>query len=500
MNLISYLAMAGMVGVSLGRTAAAQDAAAAPAAVTFYVDSEQGNDAGSGTSPAQAWQTLARVNREPFAAGSHILLKAGGAYAGSLRPQGSGLPGRPNVVDRYGEGNKPCIRTAGGPENPEQIGVLLDNQQHWEIRNLDISGGYRGVVLRLKDFGVARHLYLTGLDIHDVHGGSTGDDSGILCSNSGPSTAFADLLIEGCTIEHVDRNGILITDWPGPPSDAHRNTAVVIRGNRLRDIGGDGIFILACSGALIERNVLRYAHQRVGRNPGERACAGIWPQRSEDTLIQFNEVSHTAVGGLTVWDSEAFDDDGSCTGTIFQYNYSHDNAGGFLLNCGGKGTIVRYNLSQDDATATFTFESDTATDSLIYNNTIYTRPGLTVQLVRSTFGKPNNLLFRNNLFYIAGEAQYALGAITNIVFDHNAFFGNHRNRPPDAQALSVDPQLASPGSGKDGMDTLTGYHLQPTSPCRGAGVVIPGNGGRDFWGQPLSDQAPPDLGAHQHGR
>ena len=492
--------MAGMVGVSLGQAVRGQDAAPAPPGATFYVDGAQGSDAGSGTSPAQAWQTLARVNREPFAAGSRILLKAGGVYAGCLRPQGSGLPGRPIVVDRYGEGGKPSIHTVGGPDNPEQAGVVLDNQQHWEIRNLDISGGYRGVILRLKEFGVAQHLHLTGLDIHDVHGGSTGDDSGIICSNSGPTTRFDDLLIADCSIEHVDRNGILITDWPGPPSDAHRSTGVVIRGNRLRDIGGDGIFILACKGAIIERNVLRYAHQRVGRRPGERACAGIWPQRSEDTLIQFNEVSHTAVGGLTVWDSEAFDDDGSCTGTVFQYNYSHDNAGGFLLNCGGKGTIVRYNLSQDDATATFTFETDTATDCQIYNNTFYVRPGVNVQVVRNTFGKPNNLHFRNNIFHIAGEAQYAFGAITNAVFDHNAFFGNHVNRPADAQAVTGDPQLADPGSGKDGLGALTGYHLQPTSPCRGAGAVIPANGGRDFWGERLPEQAPPDIGAHQHGR
>jgi hypothetical protein len=497
---ISYLALAGMVGVSLGPSLAGQGAPAAATAATFYVDSEKGDDARNGTSPEQAWKTLARLNREPLTAGSRVLLQAGRTYAGYLKPQGSGEPGRPNLIDRYGEGAKPCIRTEGGPDNAEQAGVVLDNQQQWEIRNLDISGGYRGVVIRLKDYGVARHIHLLGLDIHDVHGGSTGDDSGILCSNSGPTTAFDDLRIEGCRIERVDRNGILITDWPGPPSDAHRSTGVVIRGNGLRDIGGDGIFILACKGAVIERNVLRYAHQRVGRKPGERACAGIWPQHSEDTLIQSNEVSHTAVGGLTVWDSEAFDDDGSCTGTIFQYNYSHDNAGGFLLNCGGKGTIVRYNLSQDDATATFTFESDTAADSLVYNNTIYVRPELKVQVVRNTFGKPHGIRFYNNIFCISGEAQYAFGSIQDVGFDHNAFFGNHVNRPADEHAVSTDPQLAAPGSGKDGLDALAGYQLQATSPCRGAGRIIPANGGRDFQGKPVPDQAPPDVGAFQDRR
>jgi hypothetical protein len=274
----------------------------------------------------------------------------------------------------------------------------------------------------------------------------------------------------------------------------------VVRGNQLSDIGGDGIFVLACRGALIERNVLRHAHQRVGRRPGERACAGIWPQRSEGTLIQFNEVSHTAVGGLTVWDSEAFDDDGSCTGTIFQYNYSHDNAGGFLLNCGGKGTVVRYNISQDDATATFTFESDAAADALVYNNTIYVRPGLDVELVRNTFGAPDNIRFWNNIFCVAGRARYALRGIRNLAFDHNAFFGDHVDRPKDEHAQTADPQLVAPGEGRDGMATVGGYRLRETSPCRGAGLPVPANGGRDLWGSAVPEQGPPDLGAHQAGQ
>jgi hypothetical protein len=488
-----------MAGLGLGGASAA-DAPAAPASGTFYVDSTQGSDANPGTSPEQAWKTLARVNATTFAPGSRILLRANAVHAGSLHPKGSGKPGRPIIVDRYGEGSKPCIRAQNPDGGALPVGVLLENQQQWQIRNLEITGSVRGVFVRLQEYGVARHIHLLGLDIHDIPGGPTGDDSGILCSNSGPSTCFDDLLIEGCTMRHVDRNGILITDWPGPPSEAHRSTGVVIRGNRLEDIGGDGIFILACRGAVIERNVLRYAHQRVGRNPGERACAGIWPQRSEDTLIQFNEVSHTAVGGVTVWDSEAFDDDGSCTGTIFQYNYSHDNAGGFLLNCGGKGTVVRYNLSQNDATATFTFESDAAADSLIHNNTIYVRPGLAVELVRNTFGAPHDLRFLNNLFCIAGEARYSFRGIRNAVFDHNLFFGQHVERPADEHALTADPLVVAAGEGKDGMETPGGYQLQPKSPCRGAGVPVPSNGGRDLWGNPVPADRPPDIGAHQAGQ
>lgn len=500
MNRMACCALLGVAGLGLGGALAAEAAAGAVVAGTFYVDGARGDDAAPGTSPEQAWKSLARVNGTAFGAGSRILLRSGLEYPGSLQPKGSGEPGRPIVVDRYGEGAKPRVRAQAGDGAPLPVGVLLENQEQWEIRNLDISGSVRGVFVRLQEYGPARHIHLVGLDIHDIPGGPTGDDSGILCSNSGPTTSFEDLRIEDCSMRHVDRNGILITDWPGPPTEAHRSTGVVIRNNRLTDIGGDGIFILACKGALIERNVLRYAHQRVGRRPGERACAGIWPQRSEGTLIQFNEVSHTAVGGLTVWDSEAFDDDGSCTGTIFQYNYSHDNAGGFLLNCGGKGTVVRYNLSQNDATATFTFESDAAADTRVYNNTVYVRPGLAVELVRNTFGAPHDIRFVNNIFCIAGEARYAFRGMRAVSFERNVFFGNHVERPQDERALTADPCLTAPGEGRDGMETVGGYRLAEASPCRGAGLPVADSGGRDFWGNPLPAGDAPDIGAHQAGR
>ncbi len=386
---------------------------------TFYVDSEKGDDQNDGTSREMAWGTLARVNSAIFAAGTRILFKAGTSYKGPLRLHGSGKDGQPIVVDSYGTGAKPKIVAVPA----EDAVVFLYNVEYWEVNNMDLSGGRKGVFVYIKEFGVAHHLHFRNLHIHDIPGGLRSDDGGFLLKREGVGTWFDDLLIEGCLIEHVDRNGILHTDYP-TVSDKHHSQNVVIRGNRLQDIGGDGIFILGCDGALIERNVLRYAHQRVGRQPGERACAGIWPQRCNNTLIQFNEVSHTAVGGVTVWDSEAFDDDAACRGTIFQYNYSHDNAGGFLLICGGaKGTIVRYNISQNDAIATFSLEWDESEDISIYNNVFYVGSGMTVNMTRNTYGSPHNVRYLNNIFYADGTITYDFGSIKDMVFANNLFYG-----------------------------------------------------------------------------
>jgi hypothetical protein len=463
---------------------------AAVAPSTYFVDSTAGDDANSGRSPAGAWRTLAPVRETAFGPGDCLLLRAGGAFDAPLDLHGSGTPEQPIRVGPYGEGPPPKV-TAGPGGGPL---VSLVNSECWEVADLELEGGSCGVFAYAKEFGVARHLWFQRLRIHDVRGG--GDDGGFLLKREGEDTWFDDLLIEDCTIERADRNGILLTDYP-TVSDKHHSTRVVIRGNRLRDIGGDGIFVLGCDGAVIERNVLRYAHQRVGRGPGERACAGIWPQRSNDTLIQFNEVSHTAVGGLTVWDSEAFDDDIGCRGTVFQCNYSHDNAGGFLLVCGGaRGTVARYNISQNDATATFTIESDGSGDVTLHNNTIYVGEGMDVGFVRNTSGAPDGLRVVNNILYAAGSLRHHLGGIRNATFAHNAYYGTHVSLPADEGAVLTDPMLAAPGSAADGWDTLAGYRLLPGSPCVGAGESLEGSRGlRDFWGHALADGQPLCIGA-----
>jgi len=59
-------------------------------------------------------------------------------------------------------------------------------------------------------------------------------------------------------------------------------------------------------------------------------------------------------------------------------------------------------------------------------------------------------------------------------------------------------ELASPGTGREGLASLAGYMLRPGSPCLGAGIPIAGNGGRDFWGNPVA--LPPAIGVHERTR
>ena len=83
--------------------------------------------------------------------------------------------------------------------------------------------------------------------------------------------------------------------------------------------------------------------------------AGIWPWSTDNSLFQLNEAAFTR----TTQDGQGFDSDYNSSNTKFQYNYSHDNEGGFLLICspvkrnqedniGNSGTVVRYNISRND--------------------------------------------------------------------------------------------------------------------------------------------------------
>ncbi|MBN2007449.1 MAG: hypothetical protein JXA21_29155, partial [Anaerolineae bacterium] len=105
----------------------------------------------------------------------------------------------------------------------------------------------------------------------------------------------------------------------------------------------------------------------------------------------------------------------------------------------------------------------------------------------------------NNIIYNQGGGQYLFMQGTTNVFDYNLFYGQRiSGEPQDSHKLSEDPLLVNPGSGGTGLDAVGGYQLQAGSPAIAPGMIIADNGGKDFWGNPVSQDAPPDRGAHQY--
>lgn len=475
---------------------------------TYYIDSEFGSDKNDGTSSSRAWKTLAPANKHVFGPHEKLLLKAGSVFTGQLELKGNGAEGAPVVVDRYGEGEKPAIHGMGEKE----YALLLENVSYWEIRNLEITNKgeqdvprRRGVLVRAFNAGDCRHIYLNHLTVHDVNGSlfkHKGGGTGIYWQNGGDSipTRFVDLRIENCHIYDCRRDGI--TSWGNVDRDKwYPSLQVVVRGNRIEGVPGDGIVPIGCDGALVEQNCVLNGPDSLDIND---AAAGIWPWSSDNTVIQYNEVA----GHSAKWDGQGFDSDYNCRNTLIQYNYSHDNAGGFLLVCNdggslGKGynigtenTVVRYNISINDGlreypTRTGWFSptihiSGPAKHTQIYNNLfiIKEKPveetDRTIIKVDNWGGPwPEDVYFANNIFYVADEAhsyRFDLASGINFRFVNNLFYGQFSSLPDDPQAVFKDPRFTyvPQTRDKDFGYVMNGIRLQDSSPCIGSGVDIPG--------------------------
>jgi len=488
--------------------------------MTYYADSRSGDDGKAGTTQEAAWKTLGKVNATTFLPGDRILLRSGSVWHGQLWPKGSGAEGRPITVGMYGGGVKPVIHGDGLFEDA----VLLKNQEYWEIENLEITNTgpqraeRRAVHVALENYGEAHHIYVRSLTIHDVSGvDSVKPNGGINYTSVGDKkpSRFVDLRIENNEIYHVDRSGIFGWADSWARSKWNPSLGVVVRGNQLHDIGGDGIVVVATDGAVVEDNVVGHANQR-----SEGYNVAIWAWSADNTVIQRNE----AYGTKGQRDGEGFDSDWNSRNTVIQYNYSHDNDGGFLLICnegghsaeesaGNTGTIVRYNISQNDRTKGINLAGPVK-DSLIYNNTIYVGAEHTVDLLLYSdwHGWTEGTYLYNNIFYAAGTGRFSqgisrdpdgayvtkpgFGPSRDNVFDYNIYFGKI-SPPNDSHALTADPKLVAPGSGSIGRLSLSGFTLQTGSPALRSGEVIETNGRRDFWGKPVPSCGGVDRGAVQ---
>ena len=491
----------------------------------YYVDSENGDDENDGRTERSAWKTLDNVNNRTFEPGTKIMLKCGSVFDQMLVPRSSGTAGKYFIIDSYGKGAKPIINGDG-----EAQAVLISSLEYIEIRNLEIrnpseySAARKGVAVYaggqvssgvFHKGGVFNHIYLINLDVIDVsctdgqrfYGGIV-----FYSRESENPTSFNEILVQGCTIKNTGGSGIaMASDYehgPGVEWSAYEytpSTNATFRNNFVSHCASDGIFISAVKGLLIESNTV------TDTSYAEGAYAGIWPHYSSNVVMQYNEAYGVKlVGG----DGQGYDVDIDCVNTKVQYNYSHDNEGGFILLCtdgsnGGynKDISVRYNISQNDKSQIFTL-SGPISDVKIYNNTVYTKAGLKTNLVGSydwgTAASPKNVRFTNNIFNMNSTGWCSLIIPSRITFDTNLFYGTYgftqliQSGVKIGGTLTADPMFVNPGSGGIGLDTLGGYRLKSGSPAIDSGKWISQCGGRDFYGKAVTKEGLPDIGAIEY--
>ena len=135
----------------------------------------------------------------------------------------------------------------------------------------------------------------------------------------------------------------------------------------------------------------------------------------------------------------------------------------------------------------------------IYNNTVYVASGLASNIMHcDSCNVSSAWSFRNNIVANFGTGGYGYPTQADTI-DSNTFYGNHpATEPADAHKLTSDPQFVAPtSSAPTGWSSVGGFKVASTSPAVGSGVVIPSNGGVDYFGDPVSATAPPTRGFYE---
>ena len=542
---------------------------AATSGTTYYVSSQSGAEGNDGLSENAPFKSLLKINEITLQPGDKVLLERGSVFVDEyLHIKGSGSKEAPIVIDVYGDENapKPLIQTNGKGVLYQDFGKSLDNTNHqnkgnvsscillYDVEYIEISniamtneGNFAegevyntarrmdrtGVAGVAENIGTVDHIYLRNLDIRNVQGNVYNKhmcNGGIyfVCHKADNEAAtgiarYDDILIEGCRLDKVNRWGIAVgytAYWDGIPyglnidletCKTYGSTGVVIRGNYLTEVGGDGITTMYCAEPLIEYNVvdgycrdITSSVYQYPENRGGMVAAGIWPWMCKSPVFQYNECYDSTYNQ----DGQAWDADWG-DNAIYQYNYSCNNAGGAVMCCGtyAANTVFRYNISQNDLAGVINHVGGTPNGEY-YNNVFYIKEGVKIHRDGMSGGRAN--LIANNIFYYSGftPAGANLGnwnATSVDLYSNNVYY-NYDSIPNDANAITADPLFVDPGKGPTGaqesglvhdISAFEGYKLQENSPAINAGMPIEHDLTVDFFGNELD--LIPDIGAYEAG-
>lgn len=423
------------------------------AAATFYVDAQNGDDQNDGLSPQTAYQTLQKISSRFFRPGDRILFKRGCTFVGNASLKGLGLAAHRLYIGAYGEGKDPIIAANGGAA----LSVQMD---YVTVENLEVTNpnGLQGIEIAAAHTGANKGIAVQNCYIHDINVNAAyfGYDASAVRAKVQIRTAptwFEGITVRQNTVKNTARCAVYMdTAWADRHGvgwgcsrefykDDHNGwwpiENIAITDNTIHTVQGDAILVIGGRGVNVARNQVfdAYAiasetlavHASGGAN---KACATIWTINCNDVYLQYNEVGYTnfPAGGA---DAEGYDIDCGQKNVWVQYNYSHNNAGGFLLICDTDGCrpisegtthTVRYNLSVDDNGQGVFMAVNTVAKLDIYNNTIIQRSTRTYGLY--IFGNVQSYHFRNNIFsgQRAGLVCVGYGIETkDMLFDNNIY-------------------------------------------------------------------------------
>jgi len=508
---------------------------------TFYV-SNYGNDQNSGLSEDKAWNSLKKVSAYIFKKGDVIQFRGGDLFKGNLLFNNeSGTDTEPIRITSYGLG-RAVLRAE------KESGLAILHNGGFVIENIEIAGLYDPDKDYSKNYpkpyaGIQVFTYAKKKSymilIRDCIIRNFKNNGISLGGDKDPQYGYTNIKIENNTIYDCGDIGIML--WGLKYQD------ILVSGNKIFDIkgvnphlhgfSGNGISLSHIYNAKVERNLI-YNNGKYGKRSG----GGIVTGESRNIHVRYNEIYGTKSNDV---DGDAIDFDNGSDSCIAEYNYTHNNDGvGYLISGDNDGNgsnynIIRYNISKNDGlknnhSAIKIYSTAGADNNRIYNNTvIVTAIGKNSPTCFDIQGSTSNTIVENNIFITVNSAKLINIDISNqinLVFRSNSYFTykglfviiwgrksyksfdefvnatGQEKSGNDISGIFGDPKLRNPLTTRDTVnnafkiDTLTAYKLNSFSPLINAGVKVQLNfspAETDFYGNPLSLETPPEIGASE---
>ncbi len=540
----------------------------------YFIDATNGSDTAPGTSPKTAWQTLAAASAKTFGPGDRILLKAGEQWHDEqLWPKGSGSKGRPITISAYGDrharrpyiatnGNVPNPFNADGTKNPETVGqtgaIVLRNQQYFEINNVELSndddfatditaGSYvrDGIMVSINaDYladgadSIMDHFRISDVYVHNTDGPSVwqrmhygGVNFQVFGSRNYKEYGtggyyFKDVRIEDNTFENVELHAIQFAfNWfgaDGADSGQYDENGKFHEGweqlwVRTRDLYSRDVYIGHNYAESIGQGAIQLANTKnmtvefnevngyLERYDSVSVALYLWA--GANSVMQFNEVYG---GPNNEFDGTPWDLEYTNFNVTYQFNYSHDNAAGWMSYMGNSSnSVARYNLSVNDNGVLVKNMLSTNYSPTYFTNNTFVYDGADLDYFHDeTF--LSRVYFLNNIFYNSSATATTpwyrrTGALRQAVFSNNDFYeasGTHSSQQPtDPRGLRVDPRFVGDpakyvtGAGVEQIRRAAKhFRLRDDSPLIDAGRYNPHLGTDDFLGTHIYYGGAPDIG------
>ena len=492
---------------------------------TYYI-SPLGNDSNSGTSPADAWKSINKVNSIAFGPTDNILFEGGKTFNGTivLNADDHGSTDGKVSISSYGTG-RATINAQNGS------GLIAYDCSDLSVSNLNFVGSGRligntgnGITFNYCSNIIIDNVEISGFQHSGLKINSLGQNyniTNIYSHDNGYSgvyvqgiekSSFSDIYIGYC---NADNN-------PGDPTV-------------LDNHSGNGIFVYNASNVTIEyceASDNGWDMPWDGNGPG-----GIWVAEADNILIQ-HCISHDNKTSSSQ-DGLGFDLDGGTTNSTIQYCLSYNNQGAgygiFQYNGASdwNNNTIRYCISENDgntsAPGSVYFWNGTAGSSHFssfefYNNVVYNAGGPALAFLNhnnSNFNFRNNIFvsnqnsvyngingenFQGNCWYSVG-GEFIVGSPPAIDFNTWALTNNQEQLNGQIVGMFANPMLNNPGN-----STLTDptqladvddYKVAAGSVVINAGLDLKFHfnidpGMQDYFGSLIKQGSAFEMGVHEY--